>query len=223
MVCGCWSEECIYFYSYQKFCSLGTYHRILLQSCPRTCPVLCLKIVQRDLDQLHIPQNIIMVLSIDDILPLWLVKQKKKKNNLEYFQCQDSRTGTSLVAQWLRVCLPMQGTRVQALVQEDPTCRGATKPVCHNYWACALELVSHNYWACVPQLRKPTCLEPVLCNKRSHHNEKPAHRNEEYPLLAATRESLCAAAKTHTAKKKKTHVLQKAGDKPYENLRDCHK
>ena len=39
----------------------------------------------------------------------------------------------SLVAQWLRICLPMQGTRVQALVREDPTCRGATKPMRHNY------------------------------------------------------------------------------------------
>ena len=41
--------------------------------------------------------------------------------------------GASLVAQWLRICLPMQGTRVQALVWEDPTCRGATRPVSHNY------------------------------------------------------------------------------------------
>ena len=40
---------------------------------------------------------------------------------------------TSLVAQWLRIRLPMQGTQVQALVREDPTCRGATKPVRHNY------------------------------------------------------------------------------------------
>ena len=39
----------------------------------------------------------------------------------------------SLVAQWLRICLLMQGTRVQALVWEDPTCRGATRPVSHNY------------------------------------------------------------------------------------------
>ena len=39
----------------------------------------------------------------------------------------------SLVAQWLRVCLPVQGTRVRALVWEDPTCRGATRPVSHNY------------------------------------------------------------------------------------------
>ena len=29
------------------------------------------------------------------------------------------------------------------------------------------------------QLLKPTCLEPVLHNKRSHHNEKHAHRNKE--------------------------------------------
>ena len=39
----------------------------------------------------------------------------------------------SLVAQWLRVRLPMQGTRVRALVREDPTCRRATKLVRHNY------------------------------------------------------------------------------------------
>ena len=29
--------------------------------------------------------------------------------------------------------LPMQGTWVRALVREDPTCSGATKPVSHNY------------------------------------------------------------------------------------------
>ena len=39
----------------------------------------------------------------------------------------------SLVAQWLRICLPIQGTRVRALVWEDPTCCGATRPVSHNY------------------------------------------------------------------------------------------
>ena len=43
------------------------------------------------------------------------------------------RTGASLVAQWLRIHLTMQGTWVQALVQEDPTYHGATKPVRHNY------------------------------------------------------------------------------------------
>ena len=39
----------------------------------------------------------------------------------------------SLVVQWLRICLPMQGTRVRALVWEYPTCCGATNPVRHNY------------------------------------------------------------------------------------------
>ena len=73
----------------------------------------------------------------------------------------------------------MQGTQVSALVQKDPTCRRATKPVPHNYWACALEPVSHNYWAHMLQLLKPACLEPVLRNKKSHRNENPAHHNEE--------------------------------------------
>ena len=41
--------------------------------------------------------------------------------------------GTSLVAQWLRIRLPMQGTWVRALGWEDPTCRGAPKLVHHNY------------------------------------------------------------------------------------------
>ena len=27
--------------------------------------------------------------------------------------------------QWLKICLPMQGTQVQSLVQEDSTCLGA--------------------------------------------------------------------------------------------------
>ena len=40
--------------------------------------------------------------------------------------------GASLVAQWLRVCLLVQGTRVRALVWEDPVCRGAAGPVSHN-------------------------------------------------------------------------------------------
>ena len=56
--------------------------------------------------------------------------------------------GASLVVQWLRVFLPMQGTWVRALVWEDPTCHGATKPVSHNYWACASG-------ACAPQQERP--------------------------------------------------------------------
>ena len=101
------------------------------------------------------------------------VKEEIKREIKKYLE------RASLVAQWLRIRLPMRGTRVRALVREDPTCHRATKPVRHNYWACTLELTCHNYWACMPQLLKPMCLEPVLCNKRSHCNEKPTQRNEE--------------------------------------------
>ena len=89
-----------------------------------------------------------------------------------------NKNWASLVTQWLRILLPMQETWVRALVREDPTYHGATKPVRHNYWARALEPVSHNYWARVPQLLKPAHLEPVLRNKRSHRSEKPAHRHK---------------------------------------------
>ena len=36
-------------------------------------------------------------------------------------------------------CIASAEDNVWSLVQQDPTCRGATKPMCHNYWACALE------------------------------------------------------------------------------------
>ena len=94
--------------------------------------------------------------------------------NMKTLIQKDTLLGASLVVQWLRICLPMQETQVRALVWEVPTCCGTTKPVHHNYWACALEPVNHNYQAHVSQLLKPTCLESMLHNKRSHHNEKPA-------------------------------------------------
>ena len=53
----------------------------------------------------------------------------------------------------------------------------------------------------VPQILEPVCLEPVLCNKRGHDNEKPKHRNEEYPPLPETRESLGTATKTQCSQK----------------------
>ena len=34
---------------------------------------------------------------------------------------------------WLRIYLPMQGTWVRSLVQEDPNSRGTAKPVRHHY------------------------------------------------------------------------------------------
>ena len=55
----------------------------------------------------------------------------------------------SLMVQWLWMHLPIQWTWVWSLVQEDPTCCRATKPMHHNYWT-------------------PNALESVLYNKGSH-------------------------------------------------------
>ena len=48
-------------------------------------------------------------------------------------------------------------------------------------------------WATITE---PVRLEPVLCNKRGRNNERPAHRDEEWPPLEATRESPRTETKT---------------------------
>ena len=71
----------------------------------------------------------------------------------------------------------MQGTWVQSLVWEDPTCHRVTKPVHQSYWAHTLEAMNHNDWVHVQQLLKPCSLEPVL------HNEKPPQWEAHEPQL----------------------------------------
>ena len=46
-----------------------------------------------------------------------------------------------------KIHLPMQETWVWFLIWEEPTCLWASKPLCHNYWACALEPGSCSYWS----------------------------------------------------------------------------
>ena len=89
--------------------------------------------------------------------------------------------GTSLVAQWLRIRLPMQGTWVWSLLREDPTCHGATKPV------------RHNYWAGTPQLLKPMhsrasllqLLRPCAASTEAHAPRARAPQQEKPPQWEA--------------------------------------
>ena len=99
------------------------------------------------------PEDLRMILfHVSPELPLQqliiLVTQAKCSRE-EMTSDKDSKMSCriSLVVQWIRIPLPMQGTWVQALVREDPTCSGTTKPVRHNYWACALEPTIHNCWS----------------------------------------------------------------------------
>ena len=78
--------------------------------------------------------------------------------------------GTSLVVQWLRICLPIQGTQVWSLAQEDLICCRATKPTSHSYgkpiWSrTPTGHTCHNYWA--------VCLEPRLRNSQASATRSP--------------------------------------------------
>ena len=95
----------------------------------------------------------LLILSLLEFTPNGIISQTISSLELCFpvtvqFFIKKWSIGASLVAQWLRTCLPMQRTQAQALVWEDPTCRGATRPMSHNYWACASG-------ACAPQQERP--------------------------------------------------------------------
>ena len=86
----------------------------------------------------------------------------------------------------------MQETQVRSLIQEDPICLGATKPISHNYWDCALRSQEL-------QFLKPTHLEPLHHNKRSHHSEKPTYR-ESSPHALELEKALTEMKTQHSQK-----------------------
>ena len=121
-------------------------------------------------------------------LPLWIVtwnifinftKQLKQSTLLRLKSFSDlslEECWASLVRQWLRIRLPMQGTWVRALVREDSTCHGATKPV------------HHNYWACVPQLLKPASLRSATREATAMRSPRTATKSSPYsPQLEKAR------------------------------------
>ena len=70
-----------------------------------------------------------------------------------------SLQGAFLVVQWLRIHLAVQRTPVQSLIQKDPICCRATKPLCHSYWAR------------VPTARAPQQEKPLQGRVApTHHN-----------------------------------------------------
>ena len=89
----------------------------------------------------------------------------------------------------------MQGIWVQALVREDPTCRGATKPVCQNYWACEPQLLSPR--ATTTEVRAPRA--------RALKQEKPPQwearsGNESSPRLLQLEKARAQQRRPNAAK-----------------------
>ena len=75
-------------------------------------------------DDLHQKNNLIHTMVVGEF---------HVKITIKFIAIKMRLNRTSLVAQWLGILMPMQRTQVRALVQEDPTCHGATKPTSHNY------------------------------------------------------------------------------------------
>ena len=72
--------------------------------------------------------------NISEVKQLWVRTQcEPGVRSLTCFEVQEVRKGASLVAQWLRIHLPVQETWVQSLVWENFTCQGATKLMHYNY------------------------------------------------------------------------------------------
>ena len=107
------------------------------------------------------------------------------KNSFSKSSCSGGFTGGPVVG-----TLPCNAGEAGSIppVWEDPEGFGATKLVHHNYWAQELQPL------------QPVCLESMLRNGGGHRNEKPAYRSEERPPFT-TRESPCAATKTHHRQK----------------------
>ena len=70
---------------------------------------------------------------------------KIKQDNMNKLDKLLRQFKASLLAQWWRICLPVEETHIRALIQGGPTGLGAAKPMSDNYRACAPEPGNGNY------------------------------------------------------------------------------
>ena len=71
--------------------------------------------------------------------------------------------GTSLVVQWMVICLPVQGTKVQSPVREDPTCCGAVS-------LCATTTEVHVTRAYLYAEREASMVRSLCASMKSSHS-----------------------------------------------------
>ena len=102
---------------------------------------------------------------------------------------------------------PITSTEIETVIKKFPTglswWRSGWESACqcrgHGFepWSGKITHAAEQLgpWATIAE---PVRLEPVLLNGRGRDGEGPAHRDEEWPPLATTRESPCTETKTHT-------------------------
>ena len=124
----------------------------------------------------------------EEIMNLGVRLGKVNKPYMSSFLKEQLRT--SLVVQWLRIWLPKQeATRVQPLVQEDPS--GQPSPSSHSYEAGALEKPLQ-WEARVPHLESsPRSLQREETQAQQQDTEQPGEKKSvaKRQLLACFRSS----------------------------------
>ena len=118
--------------------------------------------------------------------------------------------GTSLEAQWKRICLPMQGTQVQSPVGEDCTYCGKTRPKSWNYWACELHSWSPHTQS-LGSTREATAMSSLRTARKSlPHFPQPekVHAKQQRPSAAKDKNEKRHLRAEHTAdcQKKMTNI-----------------
>ena len=109
--------------------------------------------------------------------------------------------------QWIRIQLPMQGTRVRSLVWEDSTCHRGAK------------LVRHNYWACCSRARELQLLK-LVPSRTSAPPEKPARwealapKRERSPRSPQPEKACMRLWRPSTAKNKNKYIPSGKGSYP---------
>ena len=106
------------------------------------------------------------------------------------------------MAQLLRILLPTQGTQVRSLVGEDPTCCGATKPACRNYWSPGAESL------CSATREATATRSPCTSTKSSSRSTQleKAHVQQRRPNTAKNKQKI--------KKKKKKREREKGRNLP---------
>ena len=108
------------------------------------------------------------------VVKTWKINQNEHERMIKFqisvYSLQENFVGTPLVVQWLRIHLAMQGL---ILVWEDPT-GWVPHPLSQSSTACELHLLRMH--ASTAEAHVP---RPMLCNKRSHCNDKPRHCKED--------------------------------------------
>ena len=94
--------------------------------------------------------------------------------------------------QWIRICLTLQGIRVQPLVWEDSTCCRAVKPMRRNPWAWV-----RNNWSLLALEPHITTTEPACCNCWSPCIKRLGSTREATPMRSP-----------HTTRKRSAHLPQ---------------